>query len=83
MTEATKAADCIDCAEASRQRWHGMTESCPMCRARQVARLPSFRDSEETGRLTSTYRDMLQVFRVEHEQVKAAAAKDWLLGERT
>ena len=83
MTEATKAADCIDCAEASRQRWHGMTESCPMCRARQVARLPSFRDREETGRLTSTYRDMLQVFRVEHEQVKAAAAKDWLLGERT
>lgn len=46
-----------------------------MCRARQVARLPSFRDSEETGRLTSTYRDMLQVFRVEHEQVKDAAAR--------
>lgn len=67
--------DCIDCAEAERTRWHGMTEACPMCRARQVARLPSFRDSEETGRLTSTYRDMLQVFRVEHEQVKAAAAR--------
>ena len=67
--------DCIDCAEAERQRWAGMTESCPMCRARQVARLPSFRDSEETGRLTSTYRDMLQVFRVEHEQVKEAAAR--------
>jgi len=67
--------DCIDCAEAERTRWHGMTEACPMCRARQVARLPSFRDSEETGRLTSTYRDMLQVFRVEHEQVKDAAAR--------
>ena len=83
MTEATKAADCIDCAEASRHRWHGMTETCPMCRARQVARLPSYRDSQEAGRLTSTYRDMLAVFRVTHEDVKAAAAKDWLLGERT
>jgi len=52
-----------------------MTEACPMCRARQVSRLPSYRDSEEEGRLTSTYRDMLQVFRVEHEQVKEAAAR--------
>lgn len=68
-------SDCIDCAEAERQRWAGMTESCPMCRARQVARLPSYRDSEESGLLTSTYRDMLAVFRVEHQQVKDAAAR--------
>lgn len=71
-------SECIDCAEATRVRWHGMTESCPMCRARQVARLPSYRDSMEAGRLTSTYLDMLAVFRVEHEQVKEAAAKDYM-----
>lgn len=67
---------CPDCAEAAIHRWHGMTESCPMCRARQVARLPSYRDSQERGTLTSTYRDLLAVFRVTHEQVKAAALAD-------
>lgn len=75
--------DCPDCAAAERQRWHGMTEACPMCRARHVARLPSYRDSEEAGRLTRTYRDMLAVFKVEHEQVKAAAGRDWMLRART
>ena len=70
---------CPDCTEAARHRWHGFTESCDLCRARQVARLPSYRDSKETGRLTGSYRDMLDVFRVTHEQVKEAAATDFMM----
>ena len=68
---------CIDCKEAARRRWHGMTETCSQCRARQVGRLPSCRDSMETGRQTATYQDLLKVFRVEHEQVKEARAADF------
>lgn len=73
---------CPDCKEAARRRWHGMTDSCTQCRARIVGRLPAFKDSMTTGRQTGTYKDLLKVFRVEHEQVKESRAADFHFQER-
>lgn len=74
--------DCPDCTQSAARDWHGFRADCPGCAARAVARGPNYRESLATGRQTSKYRAELQMLKVSHEQVKAAAQSD-ALGKAT
>lgn len=67
---------CPDCTQAAARDWHGFTADCPGCAARAVARGPNYRESLATSRQTSKYRAELDLLKVSHEQVKAAAGVD-------
>lgn len=73
---------CPDCTSAAARDWHGFTADCPGCAARAVARGPNYRESLAASRQTSKYRAELQMLKVSHEQVKAAAQSD-ALGKAT
>lgn len=74
--------DCPDCTQAAARDWHGFTADCPGCAARAVARGPNYRESLATSRQTSKYRAELELLKVTHDQVKAAAQRD-ALGKAT
>lgn len=70
--------NCPDCTQSAARDWHGFTADCPGCAARAVARGPNYRESLATSRQTSKYRAELDLLKVTHDQVKAAAQSDAL-----
>lgn len=69
---------CSACAKAARRESWEFRGSCPGCQARAVGRSPEFWASRMAGRLTPAYLELLRRFRLEHGDVKAAAASDAL-----
>ena len=69
---------CPDCTQSAARDWHGFTADCPGCAARAVARGPNYRESRVAGVQTSKYRAELDLLKVTHEEVKAAAKADAL-----
>lgn len=67
---------CADCVQAVLGPWHGFTHNCPGCAARAVSRGPNFAKSRAEGTQTRRYRDELDLLKVTHSQVVAAAAAD-------
>lgn len=67
---------CADCVQATLGPWHGFHHGCPGCAARAVARGPNFAKSRAEGTQTRRYRDELDLLKVTHQQVVAAAAAD-------
>jgi hypothetical protein len=74
--------DCPDCTQSAARDWHGFTADCPGCAARAVARGQNYRESRAAGRQTSMYIAELELLKVTHEQVRAAAVSD-ALGKAT
>ena len=73
-------AECPDCAKAAAGVWHGFRAGCQGCCARATARGPNFARVRTTGSQDRQYRAQLQQFGLTHEQVKAAAAADFITG---
>lgn len=69
-------SDCPDCAKSAERLWHAFTWTCRMCRARHVSRSPQFAASRRIGRFASGYAKLLDVARVEHDEVKQAWERD-------
>lgn len=69
--------DCEDCTIAAQQRHHGFRSGCKGCAARAAARSPHFRRVRDNGMQDRAYRAMLDLYGVDHGQVKAAAAADF------
>jgi hypothetical protein len=70
---------CLDCATSAKAEHWGFTAGCSSCCARAASRTPHFRRVRDAGmQLDSQYRRLLAQFRLDHEQVRAAAAADRL-----
>lgn len=69
---------CPACDIAHRELSHEFRANCPGCAARAVARGQNFRRVRDAGRLDRKYQAELDLVGVTHDQVKAAAANDFL-----
>jgi hypothetical protein len=72
-------SDCPDCKAAADREHHGFKAQCLGCRARGAARTPHYRRARESGMQDRPYRSLLQQFELTHDQVRAAAAADFML----
>lgn len=79
MSEPFDQAACPDCKAAAEREHHGFQANCRGCRARGAARSPHYRRARESGMQDRPYRALLQQFELTHEQVRAAAAADFML----
>lgn len=73
---------CQDCEAASKVPWHGFRAGCLGCAARAVSRGPNYRRCLQAGMQDRLYRDELQLLKVTHEAVRAAAAADAINHEK-
>lgn len=69
---------CTSCASAARELSHAFTNGCQGCAARAVARGPNFKRVRHAGMQDRQYRALLHQMGVTHEQVKEAAAADFM-----
>lgn len=69
---------CPDCKAARTALHHGFRAACDGCKARAMARSPHYFRCRTAGRLDAEYRAALKAVGVTHEQVKAAAAEDFM-----
>ena len=70
--------DCPECNAAAKQLWHGFHANCEGCMARAISRSPAFHECKASGKLTPLYRALLSARLVTHDEVKAAAAADFI-----
>lgn len=78
MTPAAQTASCPECTAAVASLHHIFRADCLGCTARAVARSQAFSESRRTGKQTSRYIADLERCGVTHEQVKQAAASDFM-----
>lgn len=64
---------CPDCAAARSGQWHGFRAGCRGCEARSVRRSPHFIESQQAGKQTPAYREVLARTGVGHNE-----ALEWL-----
>ena len=69
-------SDCADCDAAENGKHHIFTAGCRVCQARAASRSQPFFQSLKRGRLTAEYVALLGKMGLQHEEVKAARAKD-------
>lgn len=68
---------CEHCEIASKRLWSQFTVGCKGCLARSCARSPHYRRVRDAGVLDRQYRMLLEQFKVTHDEVKAAAQRDF------
>jgi len=71
-------SDCHNCARAASAPHHGFSAFCQGCAARAVSRGPNYRRCLAAGMQDRLYREELELLKVTHEAVRAAAAADQL-----
>lgn len=72
------SSDCPACTTAAEQLSHEFRADCRGCAARAAARSPHFHRVAAAGVLDRAYRNLLEQFGLQHDDVKAAAAVDQL-----
>lgn len=70
-------ADCGDCSAAAASVWAGYRMNCRQCAARMVSRSQQCFQARQRLRLTPEYRALLERMGVTHDEVKAAAGRDF------
>lgn len=68
--------NCPHCKEANEVQHHGYSTTCKGCRLRNISRHPTFVASMRAGTLSPAYLNLLRVWGVTHDEVKAASERD-------
>jgi hypothetical protein len=69
---------CEACTKAAAEPWHGITAGCNGCRLRDMSRGEHFQRVKRTGALDRRYLLWLDGFGLKHDDLKAAAATDFM-----